>query len=171
MPIDTADTYFRTQVLTASPEQLRLLLIEGAVRFARQGREAITRKDYEQIFDGFSKSRNIVMELITSLRPDLDPELRARLSGLYTFIFNQLVEASFERDLAKADKAIELLEYERETWTLAMQKAASERQATVALSSPLSTPTRVPAPFPGAAVAASPTVQGAPGRVPLSVQG
>lgn len=128
MTSDTANAYLRTQVMTASPEQLRLMLLEGAIKFARQGREAITRKDHENVYNGFSRARNIVLEL-TNTKPDVDPTLRSRIQGLYTFIYMQLVDASFERDTSKADKAIELLEYERETWVLAMQRAAELRNA------------------------------------------
>jgi flagellar secretion chaperone FliS len=129
MSTDIASTYQRTQVLTAGPEQLRLMLLEGAVRFARQGRDGILSKNYEQIYIGFCRSRDIVVELMTSIRPDTDPTLRSQVQGLYMFIFKQLADASLEKDVDKAEKAIGLLEYEVETWKLAMQKAAEERAA------------------------------------------
>lgn len=124
-----ANAYLRTKVLTASPEELRLMLLDGAVKFLRQGRDGLERKDHEAAYDGFSKCRNIVLELINSVRPEVAPELCSRVTGLYTFIYTRLVEAGFERDIAKTDKIIEMLEYERETWMLTMQKAAQERQS------------------------------------------
>lgn len=127
MSTDTATVYLRTQITTASPEQLRLMLLDGAIRFARQGREGLVSSNHENVYEGFMRSRNIVLEL-TNMKPDIDATLRSRINALYTFIYMQLVEASFERDLAKADKAIELLEYERETWVLAMQRAAELRR-------------------------------------------
>ena len=127
MTTDIANAYQRTQVLTAGPEQLRLLLLEGAVRFARQGVEGIRTKNHEAVFVGFSKSRDIVVELMTSIRPDTDATLRSRVQGLYMFIFKLLADASLERDESKGDKAAELLEYEVETWKMAMAKAAEER--------------------------------------------
>ena len=122
-----ANAYLKTRVLTASPAELRQLLLDGAVRFARQAREGLEKKDWEKSFEGFSSCRNIVMELINSMNPEADPELCARLSSLYTFIYSELVYASHERDVARLDKAIELLEYERETWSLLLQRLASER--------------------------------------------
>ncbi len=123
----TANTYLRTKVLTASPEELRLLLLDGAIKFLRQGCEGLTRKDWEAVFDGFSKCRNIVLELMSSVRPDIDPDLCSKVTSLYTFLFTQLVEAGFEKDLVKAEKVLGILEYERETWVLAIEKAAEER--------------------------------------------
>lgn len=127
MSNEIATTYQRTQVLTAAPEQLRLMLLEGAVKFARQGREGIELLNHEQIYTGFCRSRDIVVELMTSIRPETEPTLRSRVQGLYMFIFKLLVDASFEKDVEKADKAIELLEFEVQTWRMAMQKAAQER--------------------------------------------
>ena len=127
MSNDSANAYLRTKVLTASPEELRLMLLDGAVKFARQGREGLEKKDHEAVYTGFTKCRNIVLELMNSVRTDAAPELKQRINGVYTFMYLHLTEASFEKDVAKADKVIELLEYERETWVLAMQKVAEER--------------------------------------------
>lgn len=122
-----ANAYLKTRVLTASPAELRQLLLDGAVRFARQAREGLETKDWEKSYEGFSSCRNIVMELINSMKPDVDPDLCGRLSSLYTFIYSELVYASHERDIARLDKTIELLEYERETWSLLLQQITAER--------------------------------------------
>jgi flagellar protein FliS len=129
-----ANAYLRTRVLTASPEQLRLMLLEGAVRFARAGREGLTVKNFEQSYDGFSKCRNILIELMNSMRPEVYPDLCQRVNALYTFLYVHLTEASLEKDAKKADEVIELLEYEKQTWLLLMDKVAGERggAATVA---------------------------------------
>ncbi len=124
-----ANAYLRTQVMTASPEKLRMMLLDGALRFATQGRDALAAQDYEGTHDGFSKCRNILLELITTLRPEIDAELCERVAGLYTFMYTQLVESSHERDVSKADKVIELLEYECETWAMLMEQLDKERQA------------------------------------------
>jgi flagellar protein FliS len=153
MTTDSTSAYLRTKVLTANPEQLRLMLLDGAIKFARQGREGLTANNHEQIYIGFNRSRDIVVELLTSVRPDTEPTLRARVQGLYTFIFKLLVDANFDKDPGKADKAIELLEFERETWQLAIQKLAEERKG-----APAAHPT--------------PSVTSGPGSRPaLSVQG
>ena len=46
MPIPNQE-YLKTKVLTASPEMLTLMLWDGAIRFAEQGKEAITRREIE----------------------------------------------------------------------------------------------------------------------------
>lgn len=121
------NAYLRTKVLTASPEELRLLLLDGAIKFACQGREGLATKNYEMSFNGISQCRDIVVELMTTIAPTVDAELAARVRGVYSFLFTELTEASLEKNAARLDKVVELLQFERETWALAMQKIAQER--------------------------------------------
>lgn len=123
----TANAYLRTRVMTASREELRLLLLEGAIKFARQAREGLIAKNYESVFNGTDNARNIVMELITTIRSEPNPELADQVRALYTFMYVRLTEASFEKDLAKFDEVVGLLDYERETWIMLMNKLAAER--------------------------------------------
>mgnify|MGYP001200787045 CR=1 FL=1 len=133
-PARNANAYLRTRVLTASPEELRLMLLDGAIKFARQGRDGMAARNHEATYLGISQCRNIVFELLTTIREDVAPELAQNVKALYTFLYSQLVDAHHDRDLDKLDKAIELLEYERETWVLLMQKLTEERGSAVASS-------------------------------------
>lgn len=158
-PNANTNAYLRTRVLTASPEELRLMLLEGAVRFCRQGRDGMAARDWEASFNGFSKCRNILTELMISMRPEIDPELCQRLTSLYTFLYTQIIEAAHEKNVAKADKVVELLEYERDTWVLLMDKLREDKNAAAGAPVPLA------AAAPAGAVSAS-----APYR-PISFQG
>ncbi|MCA9278758.1 MAG: flagellar export chaperone FliS [Phycisphaeraceae bacterium] len=122
-----ANAYLRTRVMTASREELRLMLLEGAIRFARNGRDGLAEKNYEKSFDGISKCREIITELIASMRPEHDPLLCERVRAVYTFMFNELIEANLQKSPERVDAVIELLEYERETWVMLMDKLREER--------------------------------------------
>ncbi len=121
--------YLKTKVLTASPMELRMLLYDGALRFLEQGKEGLRQKNYEQSYDGFSQCQAIVLELLNSLRPEHAPDLCDKLSGLYTFMYLQLVTAAMERDIEVAEEVQKLLEYERETWKLLMDQLQDENTA------------------------------------------
>ena len=123
----SANAYLRTKVLTAPPEQLRLMLLDGAIRFASQGREAMERKDIEGMYAGVSQTRAIVFELLTTIGPGVDPALAERVRALYTFMYTRLLEGSTDRDPAKVDEVIGLLRYERETWALFVERLNAER--------------------------------------------
>jgi flagellar protein FliS len=139
MTTTEANTYLRTQVMTASPEQLRLMLLDGALRFARQAVEGLAAKDYEAAYNGITQARAIVLELATSIRADIDPELAERVRSVYLFIYKEMVDSSLNRDTPRLDKAIELLEYERETWALLIDRVAAERAANRAAPAPAPT--------------------------------
>ena len=123
------NNYLKTKILTASPGELRMMLLDGAVRFARKGGEGLAAKNYETAYEGVSRAQAIVMELISALKPEHDPELCKRLSGLYTFIYNQLVRGLMDRDPALLDEAVRLLEYEAETWRMTLDRLDDESQA------------------------------------------
>lgn len=121
-----ANTYLRTKVMTATPAELRLMLLDGAIKFATQGRDGIVAKDYEAMFNGISQAREIIVELMTSIAPEAPADLADRIRSLYSWMFKELVDASFDKDAEKATKVIEVLEYERETWALFMKRLAGE---------------------------------------------
>jgi flagellar protein FliS len=116
--------YLRTKILTASPEELRLILYEGAIRFCNQARTALDAKDWEASYNALMRAQKIVLELSTSLNHKVAPELCARLSALYTYIYRRLVDANVQHSIAAVDEAVKLLAYERETWQLLMAKLA-----------------------------------------------
>lgn len=152
-PEAPANAYLTTKVLTASPHELRLMLLDGAIKFCRQGRDGLARKDFEACFNGYTRCRAIITELITTMRPEPDPALYQRLSGLYLYMLSRLLESSHGKDVAKADEVIKLLEYERETWALLMEKVAKER--TGAAPTPAAPPAAHPLAAAGAPAGAS----------------
>ena len=124
--------YLRTRVMTAGPAELRLMLLDGAIKFAMQARDGLNAKDFEAVFNGVTNCRNIVVELMTNIRPDVEPTLADRVKALYAYLFMELTNASMEKSVAKFDAVIKLLEYERETWSLLMQKLGTEKASPAA---------------------------------------
>lgn len=122
-----ANAYLTTKVMSATPEELRLMLLDGAIKFARQGLEGLRSKDFEMSYTGVSQCRNIVLELLNGVRADVAPDLAEKVRAVYSYLYNELVEVGMERDERRLEKAIDLLEYERETWAMLMAKVASER--------------------------------------------
>jgi flagellar protein FliS len=119
--------YLRNQVLTASPEQLQMMLYDGAIRFARQGREAIERRDLEASYHLLTRAQRIVLEMLNGLQHEVNPQLCDKMAGLYTFIYRRLVDASVQKDTRPCDEALRILEYQRETWALFLDRLAQER--------------------------------------------
>ena len=116
----------KTKVMTAAPEQLTMMLYDGVVKFAEQGREAVVNNDFENSYKLLTKAQNIVSEFMTTLNDDAAPELCGKMRALYLFCYERLIMANLNRDLKKLDEAIKILSYMRETWSLLVEKISRE---------------------------------------------
>jgi flagellar protein FliS len=121
--------YLKTRIMTASPEELRLLLYDGAIKFCRQAKDALAAKDFDASFNAVMRAQKIVLELSTSLNDKAAPELCSRLSALYTYIYRKLVDANMSREPGGVDEPLKLLEFERETWRMLMEQTARQGRA------------------------------------------
>jgi flagellar secretion chaperone FliS len=124
-----SNEYLRNAILTASPEQLHLMLYDGAIRFTREGIQGIEDKDWEQAFNGFSRSQKIILEMLGSLNYDVDRSLCTRMAGLYNYIYRHLVTACADRSAAAGREALRFLEYQRETWVMLLAELRDEHGA------------------------------------------
>jgi flagellar secretion chaperone FliS len=127
-----AQNYLRTKVFTATPEQLQLMLYDGAIRFAEQARLALDQKNFDQSFDLISRTQKIIAEMIASLKPDVAPELCGKLAALYNFVYRKLVEANVGHELRPIDEALSILRYQRETWVMLLEQLGKAKAAAAA---------------------------------------
>ena len=127
-----AANYLRTKVLTATPEQLQLMLYDGAIRFTEQARGAIQEKKFDVSYDLLTKAQRIILELQVTLKHKVAPEICMKLSGIYNFIYRKLVEANTSHAESALDDALQLMRYQRETWIMLMQTISQNKAAVVA---------------------------------------
>ena len=106
--------YLETQIATAAPQQLRLMLIEGALRLARQTADAWREDRRDEPLDTLIRCRSIITELISGIRAG-SSQLADKVLGIYLFLFQELTEAQL-RDASRMDGVIRVLEEERTTW-------------------------------------------------------
>lgn len=122
------NSYLRDAVMTATPEQLQLMLYDGAIRYCNQARDAIGRKDFETSFEKLTRAQNIMLEMQNGLRYDINEELCKRVSSVYTFIYRKLLDANIHRNDSDIDDALRVLQVERETWQLLVDKVNRVRE-------------------------------------------
>jgi len=127
-----ANQYLRTKVLTATPEQLQMMLFDGALRFCEQARLALQSKNFEQSYDLIARVQKILLELSCSLKHDVLPDLCGKLAALYNFAYRKLIEANVRHDLASLEQAINILKYQRETWAMLLDQLGKQKAAAVA---------------------------------------
>lgn len=110
-----AQQYRTAQVATADPARLVLMMYDGALRFAGQGRQAIEDGDVEKANAHLGRAQDIVTELTAVLNPEAGA-IAENLQQMYDFIGSRLVEANVKKDVAPLAEAVGLMEELRETW-------------------------------------------------------
>jgi flagellar protein FliS len=135
-----AQNYLKTKVFTATPEQLQLMLYDGAIRFGEQARVALEAKNYEQSYNMIARVQRIITEMNSSLKHDLAPELCKKLASLYNYIYRRLVEANVDHTVKSLEEALTLLRYQRETWVLLLDQLGKTKAAAAATKLDLPAP-------------------------------
>ena len=122
--------YQQNSVMTARPEELTLMLYNGAIKFLKLAKNYIEVKDIEKIHTNIVKAEDIITELMSSL--DMQYDISHNLYALYDFMYNWLMQANihkFDGGAEKIDDVIKLLEDLRDTWVEAMKTAKTTRKS------------------------------------------
>jgi flagellar protein FliS len=127
-----AQSYLKAKIMTATPEQLQLMLYDGAIRFCEQGRAALHQKNFEQSYQMIARVQKIVTEMSCTLKHDVYPELCTKLSALYNYIYRKLIEANVDHRVESLDEAVKVLRYQRDTWAMLLEQLGKQKAAAVA---------------------------------------
>jgi flagellar secretion chaperone FliS len=127
-PYASPQAYRDTSVLTASPEQLVVMLYDGAVRFLRQAEVAIDEHAWQHGFDRLTRAEAILDELLATLNMDAG-EIAERLQAIYVFCKRCLIDARLNRDSEKVRQVVALLMDLREAWVKLAASAGTPQPA------------------------------------------
>jgi len=111
-----SDPYLSTQVLTASPYRLHLMVVEGAIQFGSLGAKSLEAGDMESAHLALGRSRDFVTELIGGLSDQYDPLLTTRMKQLFFSAYIHLAEGERDRDVKRVKQALTVLELHHQTW-------------------------------------------------------
>ena len=129
------ENYLATQITTATPQKLRLMLVEGAIRFGIRAQSLWNDEREAEAMEALIRCRQIVAELMAAVKEDGSP-LSGKITALYTFLFRTLTESQLNQDAAKLAEVLEVLQVERETWSQVCEKLGStQEQATPVITS------------------------------------
>ncbi len=123
--INMANAYKTQQIMTAAPEQLTLMLYNGAIRFVEESMMALEQKDYAKSHERNLRAQDIVREFMATL--DMKIELSKNWLSLYDYIEYRLIQGNIKKDKAQLDEAKSMLTELRDTWVEVMKKARAER--------------------------------------------
>ncbi len=110
------NAYKNNSVNFASKDQLLLMLLEGAVKFAKIGKQAIMDKDIKKAHENIVKTQDIFYELMVTLDVEKGGEWAQNLMNIYDFIVRRLIDANMKKNLDIMDEVIPLIEDVKDTW-------------------------------------------------------
>src|SRR5262245_46891330 len=108
--------YLATEVMTATPEKLQLMLVEAALRFGNRTRLAWREGDLEAGHEFLVKCQNVVAEMLAGLDQSSGSDLVRKVAAVYVFVYQALLAAGVNRSELKLGEAMRVLEVERDTW-------------------------------------------------------
>lgn len=109
------NVYKNNSVNYASKEQLLLMLVDGAVRFARVAREGLEEKDIPKSHENLVKVQDIFTELMVSLDQNAG-DWAKQIYQVYDFIKTRLFEINLKKDVKMMDELMPVIESVRTTW-------------------------------------------------------
>jgi flagellar protein FliS len=122
--LSPSEQYRSTQIETASPERLLILLYDGAIRSLNHARVAIDERNRQKANRSFQKAQAIITELQGVLDMSVG-EIAKNLYALYDYFTRRLIEANIKQDGAIAGEVLEHLKDLRSAWKQAIVLNAS----------------------------------------------
>ncbi|MBZ9624581.1 flagellar export chaperone FliS [Clostridium sp. FP2] len=110
------NTYKNNSVNFASKDQLLLMLVDGAVKFSKIGKQAILDKDIKKAHENIVKTQNIFYELMATLDVNSGGQWAENLMRIYDFIVRRLTDANIKKSEKIMNEIIPLIEDVRDTW-------------------------------------------------------
>lgn len=124
-----ANTYLANKVMTSSPQEITLMLYDGALRFCNRAITNIDEGNIEEAHKFIIKTQNIIEEFMIVV--DRKYEVGNNLYLMYEYMYRRLIEANFHKDKTILTEVIGLLQGIRDSWKEAMDKEKGGPSASV----------------------------------------
>ncbi len=120
MAFNAASAYQNNKINTSSPEELTLMLYEGAIKFCNIAILGIENNDINKAHNNNIKAQKIITYLQTTL--DTRYEVYKDFNNIYMYVFDRLVEANIRKDKDIIEEVLEHLRGLRDTWKEVMKQ-------------------------------------------------
>lgn len=121
--------YQRTEVETATPEKVLILLYDGAIQFLNKAMIAMDEKNVPEIYNNIVGAERILLEFMNTLDFDQGGDFAVRLNALYQYLYNRLVDANMKKDKELVEHVLSFLVDLRATWKQAMTMTKAQAQS------------------------------------------
>jgi flagellar protein FliS len=113
--------YQNNAVTTANPQELTLMLYDGALKFTRLAKLAIEQGNPDLKNTNIQKAQAIFQEMRLTLNKQI--AISANLDSLYEYIWRRLLDANVKNDTTILDEVLDFTTELRDTWKEAMKLA------------------------------------------------
>lgn len=120
------NAYKEQQILTARPEQLTLMLYNGAIKFINETIRALDQKQIEEASKLSWRAQAIVRELVATLKPEY--EVADTFLILYDFVERNIILGNAKMNIDYYLAAKTVLVDMRDNWIESMKVAAVEHK-------------------------------------------
>lgn len=120
--------YKKNQVETATPEQILILLYDGAIQYLNKAKFAIEENDPYECSNNLFSCQKIVLEFMNTLNMEVGGDLAQNLYNLYGYMLQALIDLNISKNVNKLDEIMNLLKGLRETWQKAIVMANAEKE-------------------------------------------
>lgn len=120
--------YKKTSVLSASREQILLMLYEGAIKFTKLAIQAAEQKKIADRGQNIIRAFDIIVELNATLDHKVGGELAGQLEGLYVYMMDQYTKANIKGDAEPLRDNLKVLENLYDGWKQAIDKMKKENE-------------------------------------------
>lgn len=122
MPKNPYAQYNNNKIMTASPQELTLMLYDGAIKFNNIAMAAIDENDIQKAHNNIMKVQRIIEEFQMTL--DFKYPVANDFNNVYNYIMGRLREANITKDKEILEEVSTHLHTMRDTWKEAMKLAA-----------------------------------------------
>ncbi|MCP4268478.1 MAG: flagellar export chaperone FliS [Candidatus Brocadiaceae bacterium] len=116
METHPTDVYKKSQIETASPIDLIIMLYDRTIVLLDKATNEISEGKYEEKNTSLTKATDIVFELLTTLDNDKGGEIASSLTRLYNFVIREITAANKSLNTKELDNAKRVLSELRESW-------------------------------------------------------
>ena len=120
--------YKKTSVLSASREQILLMLYEGAIKFTKLAIQAAEQKKIADRGHNIIRGFDIIVELNATLDHKVGGDLAVQLEQLYVFMMDQYTQANIKGEAEPLRANLKVLENLYGGWKLAVDKLKKDNE-------------------------------------------
>lgn len=111
MPLNPYNKYIKqyqtSNITTATPEKLMIMLFDGAIQFLQKAKNAIAEKNFQERSVNIESARKIVRELMRTIDLENGNDVSKSLFKLYNTMAMKLIKANVSKNTDLIDEVLE----------------------------------------------------------------